>query len=143
MEKLSARPFSTTQKIPAIRLGGMCGIMDSSRPIRFGVHDFEKKPAGNGRSDHPPPARESLTFRYRFYLHEGDELKAKVAEMYDEYAPPPTTPTPPKINIKTKHNQQSNPPHPHTPPPPPIHASALAETLNKSSAVFVHNTSCL
>ena len=49
----------------------------------FGVHDFEKKPAGTGDLTIPPG--ESLTFRYRFYLHEGDELKAKVAEMYDEY----------------------------------------------------------
>jgi hypothetical protein len=47
------------------------------------VHDFENKPLGTG--DLVIPAGESLTFRYRFYLHEGDEVKAKVAEMYDEY----------------------------------------------------------
>ncbi len=49
----------------------------------FGVHDFEKKPAGTG--DLVIPAGGSLTFRYRFFLHEGDEVQAKVAEMYDEY----------------------------------------------------------
>ena len=50
----------------------------------FGVHDFEKKPAGAG--DLTIPAGKSLTFRYRFYLHEGDEQQSKVAERYKEYA---------------------------------------------------------
>ncbi len=49
----------------------------------FGLHDFEKKPAGAG--DLAIPAGESITFRYRFYIHEGDEQQAKVAEMYKEY----------------------------------------------------------
>jgi hypothetical protein len=50
----------------------------------FGQHDFEKladKSAGNLTL----PAGQSLTFRYRFYLHEGDERQAKVAEKYQEY----------------------------------------------------------
>lgn len=50
----------------------------------FGVHDFEKKPAGAGNLT--IPAGQSITFRYRFYLHEGDEQQAKVAERYQEYA---------------------------------------------------------
>lgn len=49
----------------------------------FGVHDFEKKPAGAGNMT--IPAGQSLTFKYRFYLHEGDEKAAKVAERNEEY----------------------------------------------------------
>ncbi len=51
----------------------------------FGQHDFESlsdKNAGNLTV----PAGKSVTFRYRFYLHQGDELQAKVAEKYREYA---------------------------------------------------------
>ena len=50
----------------------------------FGQHDFEKlrdKTAG----DLVVPAGGNLTFRYRFYLHEGDEKQARVAERYQEY----------------------------------------------------------
>ena len=50
----------------------------------FGQHDFEKlsnKTAGNLNV----PAGGDLTFRYRFYLHEGDEKQAHVAELYQEY----------------------------------------------------------
>jgi hypothetical protein len=50
----------------------------------FGQHDFEKlsdKTAGNLFV----PAGGSLTFRYRFYLHEGDETQAHVAQRYQEY----------------------------------------------------------
>ena len=50
----------------------------------FGKHDFEKLPdktAGNL----VVPAGKSITFRYRFYFHEGDEQQAKVAEHYAEY----------------------------------------------------------
>ena len=50
----------------------------------FGQHDFENLPdktAGNLTI----PAGKSLTFRYRFYLHEGDDQQAKVAERYQEY----------------------------------------------------------
>lgn len=49
----------------------------------FGVHDFEKKPAGTGNLVMPPQG--TLTFKYRFYVHEGDETQAKVAERYAEY----------------------------------------------------------
>jgi len=50
----------------------------------FGIHDFEKKPAGTG--DFVIPAGESATFKYRFYIHEGDEKQGKVADRYAEYA---------------------------------------------------------
>jgi len=50
----------------------------------FGVHDFERKPKGVG--DLTIPAGQSVTFRYRFYFHKGDEKQAKVAELYREYA---------------------------------------------------------
>jgi hypothetical protein len=49
----------------------------------FGVHDFEKKPPGAGNL--VIPAGKTATFRYRFYLHEGDEKQGKVAERYKEY----------------------------------------------------------
>ena len=50
----------------------------------FGQHDFESLPdkaAGNLIV----PAGKSVTFRYRFYLHEGDEQQAKVARKYKQY----------------------------------------------------------
>lgn len=52
----------------------------------FGLHDFEKKPAGAG--NFTVPAGKSVTFRYRFYIHPGDEKEAKVAQRYAEYAKP-------------------------------------------------------
>ncbi len=51
----------------------------------FGRHDFESLPdkaAGNL----VVPAGQSVTFRYRFYLHEGDEKQGKVAERYAEFS---------------------------------------------------------
>jgi len=50
----------------------------------FGVHDFEKKPKGTG--DFTIAAGQSATFRYRFYMHAGDEQQARVAEHYEQYA---------------------------------------------------------
>ncbi len=50
----------------------------------FGLHDFEKAPAGAGNLT--IPANKSVTFKYRFYIHEGDDQQAKVAERYSEYA---------------------------------------------------------
>jgi hypothetical protein len=50
----------------------------------FGQHDFEglnDKTAGQL----VVPAGKSVTFRYRFYLHEGDEKPARVAEQFEEY----------------------------------------------------------
>jgi hypothetical protein len=50
----------------------------------FGVHDFEKKEAGYGNLT--IPAGKSVTFKYRFYIHPGDTVQAKVAERFTEYA---------------------------------------------------------
>ncbi|HEY5913376.1 MAG TPA: PmoA family protein [Verrucomicrobiae bacterium] len=50
----------------------------------FGKHDFEKlkdKAAG----ELVVPAGQSVTFRYRFYLHQGDEKEGQVASKYKEY----------------------------------------------------------
>jgi hypothetical protein len=52
----------------------------------FGLHDFEKKPARAG--DLKVSAGQSVTFRYRFYIHRGDEKEARVAERYQDYAKP-------------------------------------------------------
>jgi len=32
------------------------------------------------------PAGQSVTFKYRFYFHKGDEKQGKVAEHYRDYA---------------------------------------------------------
>ena len=53
----------------------------------FGQKDFEvaaKHPPGKG--DHTIPAGGTLTLRYRFYFHMGDEKAGKVAERYADYA---------------------------------------------------------
>jgi hypothetical protein len=50
----------------------------------FGIHDFEKKDKGAG--DLKVKAGESITFKYRFYVHTGDEKQAKVAEQFEEYS---------------------------------------------------------
>lgn len=49
----------------------------------FGLHEFEKAPVGAGKFT--VPRGKSLRFRYRIYLHEGDEKAAGVQERYDEY----------------------------------------------------------
>jgi len=50
----------------------------------FGLSFFEKKPKGAG--DMNIAAGQSVTFRYRFYYHRGDEKEAQVAEQYKKYA---------------------------------------------------------
>ena len=50
----------------------------------YGVHDFEKKAKGAGNV--VIPAGQSLTYRYRFYFHRGDEQQGRVAERFAEYA---------------------------------------------------------
>lgn len=50
----------------------------------YGVHEFEKKPKGTGNVI--IPAGKSLTYRYRFIFHAGDDQKGNVAERYAEYA---------------------------------------------------------
>jgi hypothetical protein len=51
----------------------------------FGQHDFEGLPDPKA-GDLTIPAGESVTFRWRFYFHTGDEKAAKVAEQYKQYA---------------------------------------------------------
>lgn len=50
----------------------------------FGVHDFEKKPAGTG--DLVVPPGESLVLRYRVWIHEGEGEAAALQEAFEEYA---------------------------------------------------------
>ncbi len=49
----------------------------------FGIHDFEKKEKGAG--DHTVAAGGKISFKYRFYIHSGDEKEGKVSEAYDRY----------------------------------------------------------
>lgn len=49
----------------------------------FGVHDFEKKPAGEGNMT--VKAGESVTFTYRFLFHEGDAQSLDTAKRYEEW----------------------------------------------------------
>lgn len=50
----------------------------------FGVSYFENKPRGTGNIT--IPSGESLTFKYRIYIHKGDQEQGKVAEHYKEYS---------------------------------------------------------
>lgn len=50
----------------------------------FGIRHFERKPKGAG--DLTIPAGDSATFRYRIYLHRGDEKEGNVEKHYREYA---------------------------------------------------------
>ncbi|MEY2428318.1 MAG: hypothetical protein QOJ40_1203 [Verrucomicrobiota bacterium] len=50
----------------------------------FGQHDFEKL-ADTSAGNLTVPAGKSITFRYRLYLHPGDEQQAKVTEKYQQY----------------------------------------------------------
>lgn len=54
----------------------------------FGKHDFEgtkEKPLPATAGDLTIPAGGSVTFRWRFYFHQGNERDGKVAERYKEY----------------------------------------------------------
>lgn len=53
----------------------------------FGIHNFEKKPAGTG--DMTIPAGESVTFRYRFLFHEGNYMTANISAEFDRFAATP------------------------------------------------------
>jgi len=53
----------------------------------FGVHDFLGQPGQPGA--YTIPAGGAITFRYRLYLHTGDEQQAGVADLYQQYAHPP------------------------------------------------------
>ena len=50
----------------------------------FGIHDFEKKPAGTG--DMTIASGDQRTFRYRFLFHRGDAKRANIAGEYDAFA---------------------------------------------------------
>ena len=50
----------------------------------FGQAQFEKLPDKNA-GEFKIPAGQSVTFRYRFYFHEGDTDQAKVGEHYKDY----------------------------------------------------------
>jgi hypothetical protein len=52
----------------------------------FGKHDFEKLKDQPKAGELTLPAGESTTFRWRIYIHMGDEKTAKIAERYKEYA---------------------------------------------------------
>ncbi|MES2694329.1 MAG: PmoA family protein [Verrucomicrobiota bacterium] len=51
----------------------------------FGQHDFEKLKDPKA-GDLTIPAGKSVTFRWRFYFHMGDEKAGKVAERYKDFA---------------------------------------------------------
>jgi len=51
----------------------------------FGKHDFEGLKNDKTAGNLVIPAGQSVTFRYRFYMHEGDEKQAQVAEHYAQY----------------------------------------------------------
>jgi hypothetical protein len=52
----------------------------------FGQHDYENLKDQPHIGDYTIPAGGSLTLRYRFYFHNGDEKTAKIAEHYADYA---------------------------------------------------------
>jgi hypothetical protein len=56
----------------------------------FGQHDFESLRNNKTAGDLVIPAGQSVTFRYRFYFHQGNERQAKVAEKYRDYIKAPT-----------------------------------------------------
>jgi hypothetical protein len=60
------------------RTYGLC----SANP--FGIASFEKNPDKNA-GNMTVPAGKSVTFRYRFYFHAGDEKEGRVAEEYAAY----------------------------------------------------------
>lgn len=51
----------------------------------FGQHDYENLKDQPHIGDYTIPAGGSLTLRYRFYFHIGDEKAAKVADRYADY----------------------------------------------------------
>ena len=52
----------------------------------FGQHDYENLKDQPHIGDYTIPAGGSLTLRYRFYFHNGDEKAAKIAEHYADYS---------------------------------------------------------
>ncbi|MBW3623865.1 MAG: PmoA family protein [Armatimonadetes bacterium] len=57
----------------------------------FGIHDFDPAQKSNRRAGEvTTPLGQSQTFRYRLYLHNGTTEDAKVADVWNAYATPPT-----------------------------------------------------
>jgi hypothetical protein len=52
----------------------------------FGEHDFENVKDDPHLGDYTVPPGGSLTLRYRFYFHNGNEKDAKIADHYAEYS---------------------------------------------------------
>lgn len=52
----------------------------------FGWHDYEPKTTPPHAGDYTVPAGGSLTLRYRFFFHPGDEKQARIAQRYAQYA---------------------------------------------------------
>jgi hypothetical protein len=52
----------------------------------FGKHDFENLKSDPKAGNLTIAAGGRVTFRWRFYFHEGDEKTAKIAERFKEYA---------------------------------------------------------
>lgn len=50
----------------------------------FGIHDFERKPAGSGKL--VVSTGQKLTFRYRLLFHRGDARHGRVAERFSQFA---------------------------------------------------------
>lgn len=61
----------------------------------FGVHDFERDP-DKTKGNLKVASGERITFKYRFYFHEGDEKQGKVEEEYRAYAAGRASPEPTK-----------------------------------------------
>jgi len=53
----------------------------------FGQHEFERL-ADSTAGEMRIPSGDSVTFRYRIVLHEGDAETARVEELYAEFAAP-------------------------------------------------------
>jgi hypothetical protein len=58
----------------------------------FGLHDFLRQKEHTGT--HTVKPGETLTFKYRIFIHEGDTQAARVADVYAAYADPP------KVEVK-------------------------------------------
>ena len=85
MAKWSASPCSIIPAASAIRPIGTSATTACLPPIPFGLHDFKegrKEPEG----EYMLPAGETLTLRYRFLFHKGDEAEAKIAEAFEAYS---------------------------------------------------------
>lgn len=54
----------------------------------FGIHDFERL-SDRSKGNLKVVSGDSVTFRYRFYFHKGDEKQGNVEALYNEYARTP------------------------------------------------------